>query len=151
MLWTFGLFMLSTLSLLRTTYTFQQRFVKSYPGHRFVHMSSSSSFYPSEVPKPLAIVVSVEIKEDRVAEFLNVIAIDAIGSVDNENGGCLRFDVLRDQTNPCKFTFYEVYKDAEAAARHREYPHFKVWTDFKTSGGVLSQTAVKSDALFYTK
>ena len=75
---------------------------------------------------------------------------DARGSVENEGGGCLRFDVLRDQTNPLKFTFYEVYKDADAAARHREQPHFKVWTDFKASGGVVSQTSSKSDAWLFT-
>lgn len=96
-------------------------------------------------------VVTVEIKPDRIEEFLKVIEIDAKGSVENENGGCLRFDVLRDQTNPYKFVFYEVYVDADAAARHREFPHFKVWTDFKASGGVESQSAIKSDALFYTK
>ena len=58
--------------------------------------------------------------------------------------------MLRDQTNPLKFTFYEVYRDAEAAASHREQPHFKVWSDFKASGGVVSQTAVKSDAWLFT-
>lgn len=116
---------------------------------------------------PLAIVVNVEIASDRIEDFLKVIKIDAEGSLNNENGGilpvelmiaclfnrggigCLRFDVLRDQTNPNKFVFYEVYVDADAAARHREYDHFKVWTDFKASGGVLSQTAVKADAFIY--
>jgi quinol monooxygenase YgiN len=100
--------------------------------------------------KPLAIVVNVEIVEERIEEFLKVIEIDAKGSIENENGGCLRFDVLRDHSDPKKFTFYEVYVDAEAAARHREYAHFKVWSDFKASGGVVSQTAVKSNAIFYT-
>jgi hypothetical protein len=36
--------------------------------------------------------------------------------------GCLRFDVLRDQTDPCKFFFYEVYVDAAAVAVHKEQP-----------------------------
>ena len=101
----------------------------------------------AEVPK--AVVVSVQIKEDRIDDFLKVIEEDAIGSRERENGGCLRFDVLRDQSDPTKFVFYEVYKDDAAAARHRETPHFQLWTDFKASGGVVSQSAVKADAIFF--
>jgi quinol monooxygenase YgiN len=53
--------------------------------------------------------------------------IDAKGSIiANEGGGCLRFDALRDQSNPCIFHFYEVDADEEASLGHKEYPHFKV-------------------------
>jgi autoinducer 2-degrading protein len=99
---------------------------------------------------PIALVVSVEIKEDRLEDFLKVIEADAIGSRERENGGCLRFDVLQDKTNKCKFQFYEVYINEDAVTFHKATDHFKLWTDFKASGGVVSQTAVKSDALFYT-
>ena len=98
---------------------------------------------------PLALIVNVEIREDRINEFLKVIEEDAIGSRERENGGCLRFDVARDQTNPNKFVFYEVYVDNDAAARHKETPHFKLWSDFKASGGVLSQSVTKADAIFF--
>lgn len=98
---------------------------------------------------PLGLVVSVEIKEDRIDDFLKVIEEDAIGSRERENGGCLRFDVLRDKSNPNKFVFYEVYLDEAAASRHKETSHFKLWSDFKASGGVISQSVVKADAIFY--
>ena len=75
------------------------------------------------------VLVEVEVKPERLDEFLEVMRQDACGS--RTEPGCLRFDVMQDQTNPCKFVFYEVYKDAEAAAAHREYAHFKLWTDFK--------------------
>ena len=110
-------------------------------------LAACTSAFMAEVPK--AVVVSVQIKPDRIDDFLKVIEEDAIGSRERENGGCLRFDVLRDQSDPTKFIFYEVYKDDEAAARHRETPHFKLWTDFKASGGVVSQSAVKADAIFF--
>ena len=29
----------------------------------------------------------------------------------------------------------QVYKNAEAAAAHREFAHFKLWTDFKVCSG----------------
>jgi quinol monooxygenase YgiN len=100
---------------------------------------------------PYALIVTVEIKPERIVEFLKVIEEDAIGSRERENGGCLRFDVMRSQSQPNQFVFYEVYKDEAAALRHKEMPHFKLWTDFKTSGGVLSQSVVRADAIFAGK
>ena len=103
--------------------------------------------------QPIALVVSVEIKPDRLEEFmgtaknlhnspliftiltvpctLGVIEKDARLSIQNEGGNCLRFDVLKDNESSNKFIFYEVYKDLDAVARHKETPHFKLWADFK--------------------
>ena len=72
--------------------------------------------------------------------------IDAVGSRTEE--GCLRFDVLCDQTNPNRFFFYEVYKDASAVTIHKEQPHVKAWSDFKASGGVVSSVSTKTDFPF---
>lgn len=99
---------------------------------------------------PIVLVVNVEIKEDRLDEFLKIIEIDAIGSRTQENGGCLRFDVLRSKESINKFTFYEAYVDESAVIFHKNTPHFKLWTDFKSSGGVLTQSATKLDGIFYT-
>ena len=52
--------------------------------------------------------------------------------------GCLRFDVLRDNDNPNRFFFYEAYVDAAAVDVHKAQPHFKLWSDFKASGGCTS-------------
>ena len=96
------------------------------------------------------LVVTVEIQPNRVGEFLIAIEADAIGSRTNENGGCLRFDVVKHTDSSNKFTFYEVYKDEAAVEFHRNTPHFKLWADFKASGGVLSQAVVKADGISYT-
>ena len=95
---------------------------------------------------PVCLVVTAEIKEDRVAEFLKVIEADAVGS--RAEPGCLRFDVLRSQENSLVFTFYEVYKDQAAADQHRLEPHFLLWNEFKESGGVASLSVAKCDGLF---
>ena len=47
---------------------------------------------------PITLLVSVEIKEDRIDDFLEAIKEDARGSRTEE--GCYRFDVLRSQENP---------------------------------------------------
>ena len=63
---------------------------------------------------------------------MEAITIDAIGSRNEE--GCYRFDVLQNKANPNKFTFYEVYKSAEARAEHRKQDHFETFFKFAQSG-----------------
>ena len=58
--------------------------------------------------------------------------------------GCLRFDLL-DQGSG-KYSFYEIYKDADAMALHKTLPHYKGWADFKAANMETvgkSQTVVK--------
>ena len=43
--------------------------------------------------------------------------------------GVLRFDVLQQADDPAKFVFIEIYRDAAAAAAHKETPHYPVWRD----------------------
>eukprot|EP00962_Isochrysis_galbana_P053743 scaffold25262_cov118-Isochrysis_galbana.AAC.5 len=81
-------------------------------------------------------------------DFLAAMAVDVAGS--RQEDGCLRFDLLRDNSNPHKFFFYEVYVDTAAVDVHKATPHFKAWSDFKESGGVVSQTSSKCDALDFT-
>lgn len=62
--------------------------------------------------------------------------------------GCIRFDVIRDKEQSNKFYFYEVYKDDEAVAFHKEQDHFALWTNFKESGGVIKSVSHKADGIF---
>lgn len=91
----------------------------------------------------IAIVVDAEIEPDRVEEFLKVIEEDAKGS--REEPGCLRFDVIR--ASDTRFFFYEAYVDAAAVDTHKAQPHFKLWSDFKESGGVVSSVSSKGKFL----
>ena len=97
---------------------------------------------------PITLIVNVEIHEDRIKDFLKAITIDAVGS--RLEPGCLRFDVLRDQSDPTKFTFFEVYESLEAIEFHRSTSHFKAWSDFKETGGVKAQSVGKCDAIDFT-
>lgn len=97
---------------------------------------------------PIAVVVNVEVKEDRVEEFLQVMEFDAEESRKEE--GCLRFDVLRDLADSNKFVFYEVYRDQAAIDFHKSTPHFQKWSDFNASGGVASFSVVRASGLYYT-
>jgi len=104
-----------------------------------------AQFQPGSQDAAVVVVVSVEIKNDRVSDFLKAMKIDAEGSRKEE--GCLRFDLLKNTSAGNKFTFYEAFKSPEAAAFHKTTDHYKAWADFKASGGVLSQNVEKHSGL----
>jgi quinol monooxygenase YgiN len=72
----------------------------------------------------LVLLVTVHVKPEHVAEFLDVTRHNAEHAV-KEEPGCLRFDVIQDRDDPNCFRFYEVYRDEAALAVHRQMPHFK--------------------------
>ena len=73
-------------------------------------------------------LVNVEVNPNALSDFKEFFKIDANGSRGEDE--CHRFDVLRNPTDPHKFIFYEVYKDADAHAKHKTFEHFKVWDTF---------------------
>ena len=88
----------------------------------------------ANIKDTFTIIVDVQVKADRIEEFIKLIEHDAKASVELEPG-CHRFDVLRDLKDDTKFTFYEVYASAEAFAHHQTTEHFAMWSKFKESGG----------------
>tara|TARA_B100001179_G_C18579074_1_gene399009 strand:+ start:850 stop:1545 length:696 start_codon:yes stop_codon:yes gene_type:complete len=68
------------------------------------------------------------IKEDKVDDFIEAITLDAIGSV-NEEQGCLRFDVFQDKEKSNQLFLYEVYTNQSAFLYHTNTPHIKKWTE----------------------
>ena len=43
--------------------------------------------------------------------------------------GIARFDVVQQQDDPTRFVLVEVYRNADAPARHKETPHYARWRD----------------------
>ena len=60
-----------------------------------------------------ALFVTVKIKPGHRDEFIEATMGDAIGS-NNDEPGCLRFDVHASNDDPNTVYLYEVYKDREA-------------------------------------
>eukprot|EP00746_Dinoflagellata_sp_MGD_P087078 gnl/MRDRNA2_/MRDRNA2_34561_c0_seq1.p1 gnl/MRDRNA2_/MRDRNA2_34561_c0~~gnl/MRDRNA2_/MRDRNA2_34561_c0_seq1.p1 ORF type:complete len:347 (-),score=89.45 gnl/MRDRNA2_/MRDRNA2_34561_c0_seq1:31-1071(-) len=101
---------------------------------------------------PTALMLEVDIKEDCVDEFVQVMTADASGS--RREPGCLRFDLLRDKENTNKFITYEVFKSQEAIDAHRELPHVKAWGAFQYGDKkpVVNKTLIKAVSIeFQTK
>ena len=69
------------------------------------------------------IVVTVEVHEGHLDEFIPKILANAHGARTTEPG-CLAFDVVQDTSDPHKFVFYEVYESEAAFAEHHKTAHF---------------------------
>jgi autoinducer 2-degrading protein len=70
-----------------------------------------------------ALFVKVNLKPEFVEAYLAaVVAFDAKGSIENE-AGCVRFDVIRDEGDPSRVYLYEVYADKAAFEAHGKTAH----------------------------
>jgi quinol monooxygenase YgiN len=65
---------------------------------------------------------SVELYRSRLLQH-------ARNSLEREPGGCLKFDVHQDQSDPTLFLLIEVYRDAAALEAHRASPHFLAYRE----------------------
>ena len=72
-----------------------------------------------------AVVVSLKIKPEMRERFLAAALDDCTCSRDEP--GCLRFDVIQDNTDPNHYFFYEVYRDENAFKAHQGMAHYPRW------------------------
>jgi (4S)-4-hydroxy-5-phosphonooxypentane-2,3-dione isomerase len=73
-----------------------------------------------------SLMVQMEVRPGRRAEFLAGMAANAEASVRDEPG-CLRFDVCSVGSDENRFVLYELYTDAAAFEAHKASPHFAQW------------------------
>lgn len=70
-------------------------------------------------------LVHIHVKPEHVDAFIELIGINHLGSV--AEPGNVRFDVLRSADDPTRFLLYEWYATDEAAAAHKETPHYQAF------------------------
>jgi len=75
----------------------------------------------------LVIHIHVQVKPECVDAFKQATLANARASL--QEPGVVRFDVVQQQDDPARFVFVEVYRDAAAAAAHKETAHYPVWRD----------------------
>ena len=71
--------------------------------------------------------VHVNVKPENVSEFIKAIIENHQGSV--QEPGNLRFDVLQNADEPCRFMIYEAFESEEAVTFHKTTPHYIKWRD----------------------
>jgi quinol monooxygenase YgiN len=75
----------------------------------------------------LIVHVHVRVKPESVAAFREASLANARASV--REPGIARFDVIQQLDDPTRFVLVEVYRDAQAPARHKETAHYVAWRD----------------------
>ena len=73
-----------------------------------------------------AVVVTFQIRDGAMAEFMDHMLENALTSQTKEPG-CHRFDVCTDPDHPGEVFLYELYADRAAFDTHLESVHFKVF------------------------
>jgi quinol monooxygenase YgiN len=79
--------------------------------------------------------VHVNVKPECIDAFLVATIANASKSV--EEPGIARFDVIQQQDDPARFILVEVYRDAAAAAAHKDTAHYATWRD--TVAGMMAE------------
>ena len=73
------------------------------------------------------VLVHVHVKPEHREAFLQASLENARNTV--QEPGNLRFDVLQQSDDPCRFLLYEVYRDEAASKAHKETAHYARWRD----------------------
>lgn len=72
-------------------------------------------------------LVHVHVKPECIERFIEATRLNHEASV--QEAGNQRFDVLQDPQDPGHFILYEAYATPEAAAAHKQNPHYFTWRD----------------------
>jgi len=94
----------------------------------------------------LVLVVTVKVKPEYVDTLKPAMLENAAQS--SKEDTCYQFDVIVSQDDENCFMFYEVYKDEQALAEHRQTPHFlNYWNLMQELGDNVERTAQLHDKL----
>jgi quinol monooxygenase YgiN len=81
--------------------------------------------------------VSIHVKPEHLEAFKAATLENARNSV--REPGVARFDFIQQADDPTRFMLIEVFRDAEAPAKHRESAHFKAWLAAVTDMDMLAE------------
>ena len=88
----------------------------------------------------LVLVVTVKVKPGYVDVLRPAMLENAAQSIKEQT--CYQFDVIVSQDDDNTFMFYEVYKDEQALADHRQTPHFLAyWNLMQELGDKVERSA----------
>ncbi len=79
----------------------------------------------------LVVHVHVRVRPGSEEAFVSASIVNAEAS--RREPGVVRFDLLRDREEPSRFVLVEIYRDASAAAAHKQTAHYARWRDAVTA------------------
>ncbi|MGA2749850.1 MAG: antibiotic biosynthesis monooxygenase [Verrucomicrobiota bacterium] len=94
----------------------------------------------------LIVHVHIKVKPEWVEAFKQATVANARESV--KEPGIARFDCLQQADDPTRFVLVEVYRDAQAPARHKETRHYQAWRETAEPMMAEPRASVKFGNLF---
>ena len=94
----------------------------------------------------LVVHVDVQVRPERVAEFLEATVANARASV--QEPGVARFDVIQDRADPAHVVLVEVYRDDDAPAAHKATAHYATWRDTVEDMMARPRASTRFSAIF---
>jgi quinol monooxygenase YgiN len=94
----------------------------------------------------LILHVHIHVKPEHLEEFKQATMINASNSV--KEPGIARFDVIQQEDDPTRFVLVEVYRDLEAAVKHKETAHYLAWAEKATDWLVQPRSRVRYTNVF---
>jgi (4S)-4-hydroxy-5-phosphonooxypentane-2,3-dione isomerase len=105
-----------------------------------------SLIYQSTEVYMLAVHVFIQVKPDCVERFIEATIENAEHSL--KETGIARFDLIQQQDDLTRFVLVEVYRNAEAPARHKETAHYARWRDTVADMMAVPRTSTKFETLY---
>lgn len=75
----------------------------------------------------LVTVVHIDVKPECIEAFKEISTYNHMNT--RKEAGNYRFDVLQNNSDPTKFTMYEVFADQAAMDFHKQTEHYLKWRD----------------------
>jgi len=92
------------------------------------------------------VCVSIHVKEGRAAAFIEATLENARHT--RREPGSLRFEVLRQEQDPNRFTLYEAYRAAADFAAHQQAEHYLRWRHAVADWMAEPRVGVKHHSVF---
>jgi quinol monooxygenase YgiN len=94
----------------------------------------------------LIVHVHVRVKPEFIDAFREATIENARNSA--AEPGVARFDVIEHADDPARFVLIEVYRNADAPARHKETAHYAIWRDTVAEMMAEPRSSVKYTNVF---
>lgn len=92
------------------------------------------------------VCVRIHVMPERVDQFREASIRNARNT--RQEPGNLRFDVLQQEQDPHRFTFYEVYRTPEDFAAHQKTAHYLEWRDAVADWMAEPREGIRHRSLF---
>ena len=100
----------------------------------------------SKLTPVLIVHVHVHVQPEFIEAFRTASTENARLSI--QEPGIARFDIVQQADDPARFIILEVYRQADAPARHKESAHYQQWRDSVAGMMAGPRTSVKFSNVF---